>query len=58
MPQRLILSLLATFSVVGIYEVFLTVVSSPVSVWPILLFVLIAVGFYFAFRKVRLSRSA
>lgn len=57
MLQRLVLSLLATFSVVGIYEVTLTVVSPPVSVWPILLFVLITVGFYFVFRKVRLSRS-
>lgn len=58
MPQRLILSLLATFSVVGIYEATLTVVNAPVSVWPILLFVLISVGFFFGFRKVRLSKSA
>lgn len=58
MAHRLILSLLATFSVVGIYEVTLTVISPPVSVWPILLFVLFTVGFYFGFRRVRLSRSA
>ena len=56
MSQRLILSLLATFSIVGIYEVTLTVLSPPVSVWPILLFVLLSVGFYFGFRNVRLSR--
>ena len=58
MPQRLILSLLAAFSVVGIYESALTLVNSPVSVWPILLFVLITVGFFFVFRKIRLSRSS